>query len=129
MNLAQESIRITMKEISNWFERSTKKSENEIELGRIREYQTWTILWSSSALIPCWNQECKLEESSAMAESMQRREGMQRERMNILSFEKNDFVYIKITDSVSLYSRNRATKWPSQAIQSSNTNMTSGLTN
>ena len=77
----------------------------------------------------CWNQECKLEESSTMAESMQRREGMQRERINILSIEKNDFVYIKIIDSVSLYSRNRATKWPSQAIQSSNTNMTSGLTN
>ena len=42
---------------------------------------------------------------------------------------ENDFVYIKIINSVSLYSGNRATKWPSQAIQSTNTNMTSGLTN
>ena len=65
-----------------------------------------------------------------MAESMQRREGMQRERGNEHSeFWENDFVYIKITDYVSLYSIKRATKWPSQAIQSANTNMTSGLTN
>ena len=58
------------------------RKQNEIELGRIREYQTWMILWASSALIPRWNQKCKLEEGSAMAESMQRREGMQREREN-----------------------------------------------
>ena len=60
---------------------------------------------------------------------MQRREGMQRERENEHSLWENDFVSIKITDSVSLYSRNRATKWPSEAIQLANTNMTSGLTN
>ena len=95
-----------MKEISNWFERSTKKSENEIELERIREYQTWTILWSSSALISCWNQGCKLKESSAMVESMQRREGMQKERMTL-------FLYIaeieQPNDQVKQYKQD---KWP-----------------
>ena len=61
---------------------------------------------------------------------MQRCEGMQRERENEHSeLWENDFVSIKITDSISLYCRNRATKWPSEAIQLANTNMTSGLTN
>ena len=129
MDLAQESIRNTMKEISNWFERSTKKSKKEIELGRIREYQTWMILWSSSLW---YHVEIKNASSKKVQQWQKACKDVKtcRERENEHSeLWENDFVSIKITDSVSLYSRNRATKWPSEAIQLANTNMTSGLTN
>ena len=118
MNLVQESIRNAMKKISNWSEWSTKKSKNEIELGRIREYQTWTNLWTSSALIPCWNhiQAQRFNNGGDEITEREREREREWERVNIVKLVWMILYLINIC-LCSLYKRNRGAETTSQNNQ------------
>ena len=121
MNLVQESTKTQWRKfLVDLKKKHQGIKENEIELGRIREYQTWTNLWTSSALIPCWNHIQAQRFNNGGDEITQREREREKERerewVNIVKLVWMILYLINIC-LCSLYKRNRGAETTSHNNQ------------